>query len=109
MNKQDISLSNGVAAAAFLASGIGSFILGLATVLKESVDSIGKFMNFYNPVGPLSGDTIITIAAWLVSWLVLHALWKAKEVDFTRIFVASLILIGLGLAGTFPPFFDLFH
>ena len=109
MKNHESSLTNGAAAAAVMASAIGSFILGIATILKENIHSVEKLMNFYDPVGPLSGATIIALLLWIISWIVLHVIWKNKEVKFDKVFMAGTLLIILGLVGTFPPFFDLFH
>lgn len=106
--QQPKDLTNGPAAAAILAAGIGSMVLGLFVILSEALKSVNNALNFYNPVGPLSGKTIIAIAVWLVAWIILHISWKNKQVNFAGVFTASLILIILGLLGTFPPFFDLF-
>ena len=40
-------LKNGKAAAALLAGGIGSLMVGLMTTLGESVAAIGKALNLY--------------------------------------------------------------
>lgn len=106
--RQQNDLTNGPAAAALLAVGIGSLALGLFVILSEAIKSVNNALNFYDPVGPLSGKTIIAIVVWLVAWIILHASWKNKQVSFAGVFTASLILIILGLLGTFPPFFDLF-
>lgn len=106
--QQPRDLTNGPAAAAILAAGIGSMVLGLFVILSEALKSVNNALNFYNPVGPLSGKTIIAIAVWLAAWIILHISWKNKQVNFAGVFTASLILIILGLLGTFPPFFDLF-
>lgn len=65
-------------------------------------------LNFYNPAGPLSGKTTVTVLAWVIAWAVFHNLWKDKQVDFSKTSVATLILITLGLLGTFPPFLEVF-
>jgi hypothetical protein len=108
LEPQEKALPNGIAAAALLAAGIGSLALGVVTTLTEASTNIANSLKFVAAVGPLSGKTTIAVIVWLVSWLVLHFLWRKKEVDFTRVFVISLVLIGLVLLGTFPPFFDLF-
>ena len=97
----------GEAAAAILAAGVGAFAMGLMTTLAE-IPGIKDALNFYNPVGPLSGQTTIAIIVWLVSWAALYSLWKGKDVPFPRVFTATLILIALGVLGTFPLFFGLF-
>ncbi len=106
--QQQNDLTNGLAAAAILAAGIGSMSLGLFTTLAEAIDSVKKALAFYNPVGPLSGKTTLAVVAWLVAWIILGSSWKNKQVNFATVFTASLILIALGLIGTFPPFYEMF-
>ena len=91
-----------------LAAGIGSIALGLFTTLGESVKIINNALNLYSPVGALSGKTIASILIWLISWTILNSRWKAREVRFGKVFAITLVLIAMGLLGTFPPFFDLF-
>ncbi|MBI2370436.1 MAG: hypothetical protein HYV08_09435 [Deltaproteobacteria bacterium] len=105
---QEKALTNGAAAAAALASGIGSLALGLFTTLAQAIVPVKDALNLYNPVGPLSGKTTAAVAVWVVSWAILHGLWKDRQVEFGRVFLATLILIALGLLGTFPPFFEAF-
>ena len=107
MQRQN-DLTNGPAAAALLAVGMGSLALGLCVILSEAIKSVNKALNFYDPVGPLSGKTIIAITVWLLAWIILQISWKNKQVNFAGVFTASLLLIILGFLGTFPPFFDLF-
>ena len=99
------SLPNGPAAAAILASGIGSALYGLFVLLAESNATAHDLMNLNNDVGPLSGKTTFGVVAWLLVWGVLHALWRAKNVGFARVFTITLVLIGLALVLTFPPVF----
>lgn len=108
MRQPESAKTNGGAAAAVLASGIGSFALGFFTTLAEAVGSVKNALNFYNPAGPLSGKTTVAVVVWLVAWAVLHGRWKDKEVDFNRTYIATLVLIALGLLGTFPPFYEAF-
>jgi hypothetical protein len=102
------TLTNGPAAAAILASGIGSFALGLFTTLTQAVPTLRNALNLSDPVGPLSGKTTAAVVIWLVAWAVFHGLWKNQQVNFTSVFTVTLVLIGLGLLGTFPLFFELF-
>ncbi len=93
--------------AALVAAGIGSFALGLFVVLSEAVPAVKAFMNFYNPVGPLAGKSTYAVAAYVISWGVLAYVWKGKEVNFPKAYTATLILIALGLIGTFPLVFEI--
>jgi len=105
MNQQ--SENNGPIVAAMLAAGIGSFVLGLMICLAQGSKAFGGILNFYDPVGPLSGKTIVAVVAWLVAWAVLASKWKDQSADFGKIYNVTLILVGLGLLGSFPLFFDL--
>ena len=102
------TLNNGPAAAAILASGVGSFALGLFTTLAQALTNVRNALNLSDPVGPLSGKTTAAVVIWLAAWVVFHGLWKNRQVNFTSIFTATLVLIGLGLLGTFPLFFEMF-
>ena len=106
--RQHKGLTNGPAAAAILASGVGSLALGLFTCLTQAMAGLNRALSFYDPAGSLSGETTLAVVAWLAAWAILHLLWKREQVDFGKVFVATLILIALGLLGTFPPFFLMF-
>ncbi len=108
MREHKATLTNGAAAAAVLASGLGSFALGLVTTLAEAVPALKNALVFSNPAGPLSGKTTVAVVVWLVAWAALHSAWKDKTVNFNKTFIATLALIALGLLGTFPPFFEAF-
>lgn len=101
-------VANGPAAAAFLAAGLGSLALGMITSWSEASTAVSDSLNLYNPVGPLSGQIVVEVIVWIVSWIVLHTLWKQKQVNFGAILTASLVFIALGFLGTFPIFFNLF-
>jgi hypothetical protein len=97
-----------VAAAAVFSVGIGSFVLGLLTTLAAASRPIATALAFYGPAGPLSGKSTVSVVVWLMAWAVFHTRWKNTQVNFSRVFVAMLILIALGLLGTFPPVFEWF-
>ena len=105
--RQQKALTNGPAAAAILASGIGSLALGLFTCLTQALASLNGALSFYGPAGSLSGETTLAVVSWLAAWAILHRMWTRQQVDFGKVFVATLILIALGLLGTFPPFFHM--
>lgn len=101
-------LPNGPVAAALIAGGIGSATIGLMTVLAEASQSINDALNWWKPAGPLTGKTLVGVIAFFASWIVLHFIFRGKNVIFARAATIALILLGLGLLGTFPPFFALF-
>lgn len=98
----------GPVAAAILAGGVGALALGVFTTLAEASTSVKDFLSFYDPVGPLSGKTICAVVVWLVSWVVLHLVYRDKAVESRKALTASLILLALGTLGTFPIFFQAF-
>ena len=98
----------GVASAAFVSSGIGCLVIGLMVTGAEMSAGLKSALTWSNPVGPLSGKTGVGVIAWIVSWVILHTLWKDKDMDFGKVFTITLILIALGFLFTFPPFFGLF-
>jgi hypothetical protein len=102
------NLPNGPAAAALLAGGIGAATMGIVTTLSEASTAFGAALNWVKPVGPLSGKVIVSVAIYLISWLILGSAYRGKEVDFNRIATIAFILLLIGLLGTFPPFFELF-
>jgi hypothetical protein len=102
-----LDLANGPGAAAILAAGIGCAAVGILAFAGDASDAIGKVLNFYNPVGTLSGVTTIAIIIWLVAWFFLNRQWRMKTVAMARINIAAFVGLAIGLLLTFPPFMDL--
>jgi hypothetical protein len=100
-------LPNGDGMAAILAAGIGCAALGVFAFLGDAFKGIGKFFNFYNPTGTLSGVTDTAIVVWLAAWYVLAKRWKGRDVAVGQVSVIAFVLLAVGLALTFPPFMDL--
>jgi hypothetical protein len=105
---QAVERPTGPVAAALLATGIGAFVLGLLTTLSEASEDIHDFLEFSADVGPLSGKTILAVAAYFASWAVLHVLWRRDDRPLRPILIATAVLIALGVLGTFPTFFQAF-
>ena len=105
---------NGPVAAVFIAAGIGSLAMGILVVLNEVSTDIGNFLKFDanyglgSGVGALSGKAILSMLAFLGSWLVLGLLLRGKEVKFGTFLTIALILVAGGFLLTFPPVFDIF-
>lgn len=107
--ENEIHHNDGPAHAAMLAAGIGSAVLGLATILAEAFGPIKEVLNWWTPAGPLSGKTGIAVLAWLASWGLLHLAWRRYEIIRDRtIWTWTLVLIFAGWMGTFPPVFEAF-
>jgi hypothetical protein len=78
------------------------------TVLAEASPSINDALNWWNPAGPLTGKTLTGVIAFVASWFVLHVIFRGRNVIFAPAATIALILLGLGLLGTFPQFFTIF-
>ena len=108
---------NGPAAAAFLAAGIGAFVLGLTVTLHatfppaEGQTAFWDFTTQYgigSGVGPLSGKVIIGTLAYIISFVGFGLAWRGREVNLRMVLGISGVLLALGFALTFPPIFDVF-
>ena len=101
----DAGVANGGAMAAFLGAGIGAFAMGLLVVLNEAAIFVAPTL--YGPAGGVSGRTTFAVLAWLIGWGLLHSLWKTREMASGRVYALTLLLVGLGVLGTFPPLWGL--
>jgi hypothetical protein len=95
-------------AAAIIAGGIGAAALGLFTTLAEASEGAKNWLQWSDAVGPLSGKVLMAVLVWLVAWVVLHLALRNRPYETRRALVISLVLIGLGVLGTFPLFFQAF-
>ncbi|MFI2368092.1 hypothetical protein [Streptomyces sp. NPDC018833] len=100
--------AEGPISAAIIAAGVGAAVLGLLTTLAEASTGVSDGLNWNNAVGPLSGKTTLAVVVWLLAWGVLHTVLRDKPYETVRALVLGLVLIALGILGTFPPFFQLF-
>lgn len=110
---------SGPAAAAFVAAGIGSLVMGILVTLNEAstrikdatgfdISALLQFDKNYglgSGVGALSGKVIVTVLAYLISWAILFVLWRRREISVRKALISTLVLVGLGFALTFPPIF----
>lgn len=107
-------LPNGPAAAVLLAGGFAAALLGIIVSIAEIGANLGSSgflnsLNWYNPVGPLAGKTDIPVFAFFASWAILYALLRNREVNFAKVATASFVMLAIGIVGTFPLFWDMFH
>jgi len=107
---------NGAAVAAFLAVAIGSLVLAivafacdLSKPFEQVVFGIGKlWMPGAAHIGPYSGKETLGLAAWLVSWIVLHFVLRKRQLEGGL--WLTVFLVGMGIASTliWPPVARLF-
>jgi hypothetical protein len=98
----------GPISAAIIAGGIGALALGVVTTLAEASTSVADGLEWSQRVGPLSGKTIVAVLVWLLAWGVLHLVYRDRAFETRRALIIALVLIALGVLGTFPEFFQLF-
>ena len=98
----------GPIAAAIIAGGVGAAALGVVTTLAEASEGIREWLQWSDAVGPLSGKVIVAVGVWLVAWAILHVALRSRPYETRRALVVSLVLIAVGVVGTFPTFFQLF-
>lgn len=97
--------TNGAGMAAFLAAGIGAFVLSILVILNET----GTFATptIYKPAGGISGRTTVATVIWLIVWALLHNRWKEREFASHWVRNVTLVLIVVSLVLTFPPIWHL--
>ena len=100
--------AEGPISAAIIAAGIGAFALGIFTTLAEASAGAKGWFEWSVRVGPLSGKTTMAVIVWLVAWVVLHFTMRRSRSESSGALIVSLVLIGLGIVGTFPTFFQAF-
>jgi hypothetical protein len=110
-DREDAHVATGEAAAAMIAGGIGCFVTGLLTTLAAvpALIDLKNALNWYNPVGPLAGKTLVGIIAFVLAWAIGHYLLRSKEVSLKLYFTITMVLVGLGFLLTFPPVFEAFE
>lgn len=102
---------DGPGAAMMISAGIGIFVLGLLTVLAEASEDAKTWLERWEwdqGVGPLAGKTTIASLAYVLSLVVLWAVWRRSDIDLKTAFYIGLALGVLGAIGTFPTFFQAF-
>lgn len=99
---------NGPVAAVMLGGGFGAAVLGIATVWAQVSAANAALLNWYAPVGPLTGQAILSAAAFFLSWGLFALLWRGRNVNFGAVSLLAFLLLAVGLAGTFPPVFEMF-
>jgi hypothetical protein len=104
-NKQ--SIVSGPAAAAALGAGIGVGLFGVIVAFAEGITGFRNFLAWSQPVGALSGETILAVAGWIVAWIILGSSWRSKEVPVVRTLVIAALFFVVGVLLTFPPIFRL--
>jgi hypothetical protein len=111
--------TSGSAAAALISAGIGCFMMMVTHHLAETstereqlVRALGKWIpgsNTQNPLwgslGTYAGEETMLLVTWVMSWAILHSLYKHKQVKTQTIFTW---MFGLFVAATVMCWHPLF-
>ncbi|MFE9446139.1 hypothetical protein ACFYO2_46225 [Streptomyces sp. NPDC006602] len=97
----------GSAAAALLACGVASTVLGAAVVASDANLAAKEWFTLHEGVGPLAGKTTLATVAYLLSWLVLHVALRRRTVRGRTTVIATAALVTVGLLFTFPPIYQI--
>jgi hypothetical protein len=104
----DVDRPFGPAAAVIVAVGLGALTLGILTTLVEASTWFADKLQWSDRVGPLSGKSILAVLVFFASWAGLTALWRDRSPAVRTVVIATVVLLALGLLGTFPTFFQAF-
>jgi hypothetical protein len=98
---------DGRVAATIIAAGVGCAAFGIAVVLAESISAVKQLLTLSTAVGPLSGKAVVAVVIYPVVWLVLHVALRNSQPNITTVTRWTIVLLTIGLLGTFPPFYGL--
>lgn len=114
--EQKFEIPNGAAIGAYLSAMIGLLTLGVVVILceaskdfSERIHSVGKtWIPGAEAIGPYSGKETVALIAWLLSWLVLHFIFRKRELNGGFWLILFLIGMGVATALVWPPVWKLF-
>lgn len=110
---------SGPAAAALLSAGIGYFLMMVSHQLSDTSEAreqliwaIGSWIpgshnpsKLYGNMGPTTGKETILLIGWLVSWAILHRLWRHRNVKPRTMFFWFAAFFIIGTAMSWHPLF----
>lgn len=110
---------SGPAAAALISAGFGSFLMmtihhlsDTAKAVEDWLWKIGSWIpgshnqdKIYGNIGSYSGKETMLLIGWLVSWLILHQLWRHKNIKARTMFFWMFVFFVAATAMTWHPLF----
>ena len=99
---------NGGIVAATVAAGAGCAALGGLTIASAASTEVADLLTLYAPSGPLTGKATVAAIIYVIVWVNLHFRLRDRELSLSRGFLLTMLLLAIGLAGTFPPVYQLF-
>ena len=99
---------DGEAAAAILAPVFGILTLGLLNLFVPIIDSLGlRELFFGNGLSNLT--VVLTLGAWLMSWVALYEAWRERTVSAPKLYVVSIIALMIAACGFIPAIYRFFE
>jgi hypothetical protein len=108
MRANEMEPNGGIVAAA-VAAGAGCAALGVLTVVCAASTEFADLLTLYAPSGPLTGKATVAALLYVIVWVNLHFRLRDRELNLSRGFLLTMLLLAVGLAGTFPPIYQLFE
>jgi hypothetical protein len=108
-------LPNGPAVAACISGVFSMLAQGVAVTLtynsepmKQAMMKFGAILPVVGPGanGPYAGHETVMLFAWLLSWPLLHLLWRRRQFDGPGWLVATLSGIGMATLLLWPPVYQ---
>lgn len=107
---------SGPAAAALISAILGCFLMMVAHHLGDTSKPVEKLLWFIGSwipgsktgdelageIGSYSGKETVLLVSWLVSWWILHQLWKDKQIRFAWIFWSFSLLVAATMMAWHP-------
>lgn len=111
---------SGPAAAALISAGMGCLMMmvtqhlvSLSKDLEKIVWDIGSWIpgshnanKLYGEIGSYSGKETILLISWLVSWVVLHHLWRNQNIRVQTMFFWIFVLFIAATVMSWHPLFS---
>lgn len=110
---------SGPAAAAVISAGIGCFVMMITHHLSDTSKAreqmvwvIGSWIpgsrnpsELWGNIGSYTGKETMLLVGWLVSWFILHLLWRNKNIKARTIFFWFFALFTAATAMSWHPLF----
>jgi len=108
MRANEMEPNGGIVAAA-VAAGAGCAALGVLTVACAASTEFADLLTLYAPSGPLTGKATVAALLYVIVWVNLHFRLRDRELSLSKGFLLTMLLLAVGLVGTFPPVYQLFE
>lgn len=110
---------SGPAAAALISGGFGAFLMMVTHHFSDTSKAVEKMVwkiggwipgshnpdKLYGNIGSYSGKETMLLIGWLVSWVILHQLWRNKNIKARTMFFWMFAFFVAATAMSWHPLF----